>query len=177
MRQQDLEWNVQTEIEDFLSKAKTGYLGLSDENQPYVVPLNFIWTNSTIYFHGAAKGRKMDLIQNNNHACFTVSEDLGTMSNPIPAKTDTAYKSVMVFGKVEIVKNLEEATKAMQLLLDKYVPGYYQQPLSKTHVEKYRSSLGSRTCVLKINIERLTAKKNDLDTATIFYPGKTVQKD
>lgn len=137
-----------------------------------MVPLNFVWMNGAVYFHGAAQGRKIDLIPANPNCCFTVSEDYGTMVSPIPAKTDTAYMSVMQFGVLEAVVDLEEATAAMQVMLDKYVPGYYDKNLSKSHVEKYRSSLGSHTLVFKLTPKVRTAKENRLDPQLSFYPGR-----
>ncbi|KKB34293.1 pyridoxamine 5'-phosphate oxidase family protein [Bacillus thermotolerans] len=164
-------------IDQFLSHARTGYLGLTDKENPYVVPLNFIWMNEALYFHGAAHGRKIDLIQANPNCCFTVCEEYGTTVSPIPAKTDTAYMSVMLFGALEKVTDLQEATTAMQAMLDKYVPGYYDQSLSSSHVEKYRSSLGSHTVVFKLTPSVRTAKENPLDPQLAFYPGRNVQMD
>ncbi|WP_409306112.1 pyridoxamine 5'-phosphate oxidase family protein [Peribacillus sp. SCS-155] len=160
-------------MEMFLVNARTGFLGLADEKLPYVVPLNFVYYNRAIYIHGAAHGRKIDIIGRNSNACFTVSEDLGTLTDPVPAKTDTSYMSVMLFGHIQIVTDLNEATSAMQEMLNKYVPGYYHSPLSKSHVEKYRSSLGSRTAVLKLVPESISAKLNEVNEAAKFYPGKT----
>ena len=164
-------------IDQFLSHARTGYLGLTDKENPYVVPLNFIWMNEALYFHGAAHGRKIDLIQANPNCCFTVCEEYGTTVSPIPAKTDTAYMSAMLFGALEKVTDLQEATTAMQAMLDKYVPGYYDQSLSSSHVEKYRSSLGSHTVVFKLTPSVRTAKENPLDPQLAFYPGRNVQMD
>lgn len=78
------------------------------------------------------------------------------MVDPVPANTDTAYMSVMAFGKIETVTNLDEATSVMQEMLNKYVLGYYDTPLAKSHVEKYRSSLGSKTVIYKIQPTELT---------------------
>ena len=63
---------------------------------------------------------------------MTISENYGTMVDPVPAETDTAYMSVVANGLVEIVTDLNEATAAMQAMLDKYVPDYYHTPLSKS---------------------------------------------
>jgi uncharacterized protein len=174
MRQAKLQLTDKEKINKFLAEAKTGYLGLVDQEYPYVVPLNYVWKDESIYIHGAAEGRKMDVIRQNPNACFTVSEDLGTLTDPVPAMTDTAYISVMIFGKIEMVTDLDEVTAAMQEMLNKYVPGYYHSPLAKSHVEKYRSSLGSRTAVLKLHLESLSAKANELNEKTKFYPGRTV---
>jgi uncharacterized protein len=177
IRQQKLECTDDNRIDQFISQARTGNLGLTDGMTPYVVPLNFVMMNGAIYFHGAAQGRKVDLINANPNCCFTVSEDYGTMVSPIPAKTDTAYFSVMMFGVVETVTHLDEATAAMQALLDKYVPGYYNNSLSKSHLEKYRSSLGSHTLVYKLVPRVRTAKENQLNQELSFYSGRKADMD
>ena len=164
-------------IHDFLKQARIGHLGLTDGLHPYVVPLNFVWMNGAVYFHGAAQGRKIELIQANSNCCFTVSEEYGTMVSPIPAKTDTAYMSVMLFGALEPVADLAEATDAMQALLDKHVPGYYDKALSRSHLEKYRSSMGSHTAVYKLVPVVRTAKENPLNPELAFYPGRMVGSD
>ncbi len=174
VRQEKLECTDEKRIDQFLIAARTGYLGLTDGELPYVVPLNFIWMNGALYFHGAAQGRKIELIRTNSNCCFTVAEDYGTMVSPVPAKTDTAYMSVMLFGKLEAVTDLNEATEVMQVMLDKYVPGYYDKRLSSSHVEKYRSSLGSHTAVFKLVPSAQTAKENPLDQELLFYPGRKV---
>lgn len=150
-------------IEAFLVQAETGFLGLSDQGMPYVVPLNFVWMKSrgSFYFHGAEEGRKMSIMEQNNEACLTVSASYGTIPDPVPAKTDTAYMSVMAFGKMEPVYDLDEATEAMQAMLNKYAPGYYDSPLARSHVERYRSSMGSRTAVFKLVMRSRTAKENE----------------
>ncbi|WP_416825642.1 pyridoxamine 5'-phosphate oxidase family protein [Ectobacillus polymachus] len=177
IRQKKLEVTNQAKINQFLSEAKTGYLGLTNKETPYVVPLNYIWWKDAIYFHGAAEGRKTEMIKDNANACFTVSEENGTLVNPIPAHTDTVYMSVILFGLVEIVTSLEEATASLQQLLNKYVPGYYNSPLAQSHVEKYQSSLGSKTAVYKIVPTHISAKENKGIESSKFYPGRTIQDD
>ncbi|WP_313800045.1 pyridoxamine 5'-phosphate oxidase family protein [Cytobacillus sp.] len=177
IRQEKLICTDDKRIDQFLSRARTGYLGLTDGEHPYVVPLNFIWMNEALYFHGASQGRKINLIHANPKCCFTVSEDYGTMVSPIPAKTDTAYMSVMLFGELEMVSDLTEATAAMQAMLDKYVPGYYDKSLSQAHVDKYRSSLGSHTAVFRLTPSARTAKENQLNPQLSFYPGRNMEMD
>ncbi|MFD1953284.1 pyridoxamine 5'-phosphate oxidase family protein [Paenibacillus thailandensis] len=167
----------QDKIDLFLQQAAAGYLGLSVDDMPYVVPLNYVWLNGAVYFHGAAEGRKNDMIARNAQACFTVCESPGTIASPIPAHTDTAYMSVMLFGAVRPVEGLDEAVEAMQAMLDKYVPGYFNQPLAASHLDKYRSSLGSRTVVMKLVPHTITAKENDQPESALFYRGRKAADD
>lgn len=173
LRMYKRECNDPLKIDGFLERARTGFLGLSSDDSPYVVPLNFVWRNGAIYFHGASEGRKVAILRQNARSCFTVCEDHGTITDIIPANTDTAYLSVMVFGSVELVTGLEDATGAMQAMLHKYVPSYYDNPLAKSHVEKYVSSLGSRTSVFMLTPTSITAKENEVQEGHMFYPGKT----
>lgn len=162
---------------DLLSKAKVGYLGLSDEEGTYVVPLNYVWKDQKIYFHGSEQGRKTDAIKLNKRVCFTVSEDRGTVANPAPANIGTDYMSVMVFGRVRVIESLEDATAALQAMLDKFVPGYFERELEGKYVDSYRSSLGSKTVVYCLEPDQLTAKETTADKDQLFYPGRKQQDD
>ncbi|MBH8608742.1 pyridoxamine 5'-phosphate oxidase family protein [Thermoactinomyces sp. CICC 10521] len=165
-------------INQILSESRIGYLGLYDQEGTYVVPLNFTWHNNKIYFHGSNQGRKIDAIKNNNIiTCFTVSQEYGTIADPVPAETGTSYFSAMVFGRVSIVKSLEEATSALQSMLDKYVPGYYPNPVPQKHVERYRSSTGSSTVVFRIDPIKITAKEDIASSDKLFYPGRKQKED
>ncbi|PLS17694.1 pyridoxamine 5'-phosphate oxidase family protein [Bacillus sp. M6-12] len=177
MRQEALACNDQEKIESFLTNAQTGFLGLSDGQLPYVVPMNFIWHNGAAFFHGAGEGRKVEVMKQNPNASLVVCENFGTIANPVPAKTDTSYMSVIISGNIEFVTDLTDATEVMQLMLNKYVPGYYDTPLSKNHVEKYRSSLGSKTLVVKLVPQSVSAKENPMNEGMKFYPGRSIKAD
>ncbi|MBP1995120.1 pyridoxamine 5'-phosphate oxidase family protein [Paenibacillus eucommiae] len=172
VRYQVRECRDQEKIEQFLCTARIGNLGLVDGKLPYVVPLNYVWTNGKLYFHGAGGGRRNQIMSENPEACFTVCEEYGTLTDPVPAKTDTAYMSVMIFGKAELVSDLDEATEVLQVMIDKYVPGYYNRPLPKRHVEKYRSSVyGSAVQVYRIEPSQVTAKESPIEADKLFKPG------
>lgn len=99
------------------------------------------------------------------------------MSNPIPAKVDTAYMCVMIFGNVTLLEDIDKSRDVMQAMLHKYVPGYYEKPLAKSHLERYVSTLGSKTAIYKITPTAITAKENKLDENVRFTPGRTIRMD
>ncbi|MCL1631632.1 pyridoxamine 5'-phosphate oxidase family protein [Sporolactobacillus sp. CPB3-1] len=171
MRRADKVCTDQGKIDDFLAHAHVGFLGLADSEYPYVVPVNFVWYRNKIYFHGAAEGKKADLMRNATSAAFTVCEEYGIMAGPVPAHTSTAYMSVMIFGKAGCLIDRDEARDAMQQMLDKYVPDYFNRPLARTHLEKYRSSKGSATAIYCLEPDMLTAKEQPLDEDKKYVPG------
>lgn len=86
MRRSDRQINNVEEIHEILNKALVCRLALSDNGQPYLVSLNFGVEFSVplkIYFHCALEGRKIDIIRNNNKACFQTDTDTEIYSGPV----------------------------------------------------------------------------------------------
>lgn len=172
IRRKSKELKDEVKMKYLLNKSRVGYLGLADDEGTYVVPLNYVWYEDKIYFHGSNEGRKYDALLKGDTYCFTVVEDYGTVADPIPAHIGTAYTSVMAFGKIEMVADLEEARSAMQAMLDKYVPGYFSAELSKKHLETYRSSMGSPTIVYRLSPDRITAKEDSASLERLYFSGR-----
>lgn len=156
-------------IEKFLLDARTGVIGMNGDDFPYAVPVNFVWCDGSIYFHGMGSGKKETILSSESPICFTVYEEYGTVTDPMPCHADTAYMSVILFGKSEKVVDFEEAAFVLQKLIEKYTPGYYKHPLTSKMMEKYKSSFdGNRVSVYRLTPEYLTAKENHADENQIF---------
>jgi nitroimidazol reductase NimA-like FMN-containing flavoprotein (pyridoxamine 5'-phosphate oxidase superfamily) len=147
-------------IDALLKRARVGVLGLSTPEYPYAVPVHFVWYGGSVYFHGMGSGKKEELLARSPSVCFTVYEEAGTLVDPVPCHADTAYLSVMLFGKIQKVTG-GQAAAALQKLVEKFLPGYYQQEISGVLVEKYRSALdGNAVAVYRLVPVELTAKEN-----------------
>jgi uncharacterized protein len=79
MRRKDREITGIDEKLDIISKSKVCRIGLSENNCPYIVPLNYGFSfddgKLSLYFHCAAEGKKTDIIKKNNNACFEIDCD------------------------------------------------------------------------------------------------------
>lgn len=162
-------------IDEFLRKQRVGILALvtGEGEFPYAVPLNYVFYRGKIYFHGMGSGKKNNILKEEQKACFTVYEEFGTVSDPVPAKCDTAYFSVMLFGSVELVTDLKTKTEVLQQLLSKFLPGFFKQPVSEVFVDKYRSSLDKKAvAVYELQPAQITAKGNPVDEEHMFSPIK-----
>lgn len=159
----------EVKIEDFLKNAKTGVIGMKGSDYPYCVPVNYIWMNGVIYFHGLGSGKKIDLLKEHPNVSFVVYHEFGTVKDPVPCHADTSYMSVMLFGKAEILKNYEESAKALQGIIDKFMPDFYQGKITPALVEKYRSALDhNKVAVYKIIPVTKTAKENVVAEKDLF---------
>jgi len=133
-----------------LNEGTNGVLAaLGDDDYPYAVPLNYIYHDGKIYFHGSKTGHKLDAVLKHPKASFCViSED-----RVVPEKFTTAFRSVIAFGRVRILDDTDEKRSALKVLTLKFSSGY-----EKEHFKKLDSVLDN-VCVLEFTIEHMTGKE------------------
>ena len=140
----------QAEIERILQINTSGVLALIDDNgYPYSVPLSYVYSNGKIYFHSAKSGHKIDAINNCKKATFCIIDK----DDVQPEKYTTFYKSVIAFGKVEIISNGEETLLAIKELGEKYYPNHNDE--LQNEIEKFKTAF----LIIKFDIEHITGKQ------------------
>ncbi len=141
------------EIEEILERAPVGRLGLADGEEPYVVPLNFVYADDCIYFHTGVEGRKLDIINKNPCVCFEVDEMSEVFVNPEASCFSTAYyKSVIAVGTARLLEADDEKIQALDLLMKKYAAGREYEP-----IPEHAMAIVS---VCEIQIDKMTCKAN-----------------
>jgi hypothetical protein len=151
MRRSEREVTDAEEMQDILSRATVGHLGLADAGTPYLVPLCFGHEPGRIYFHCAAEGRKLHIIRRNPRACFQADVDFRHVPSPQkPCASTMHYRSVMAFGRVHVVEHPAEKVHGLDLITRHYSDrsGPYPDPVLQ------------RTTVLRLDVERITGKTN-----------------
>ena len=158
---------IESEINDVLRSTKVGRLGLYDAGYPYVVPVNFAFETGHIYFHSADTGTKIGLMKENPSVCFEVDQYIRTVEASNLCGYDTAYRSVIAFGKARILEDAEEKAKALRLIVSKYARPEEARKLETRIVEAHRSSHCSRTVVVDILIQQMTGKHHVPEEAVL----------
>jgi nitroimidazol reductase NimA-like FMN-containing flavoprotein (pyridoxamine 5'-phosphate oxidase superfamily) len=153
LRRPDKEIKEKAEIVQVLFEAGVGRLGTCYNNQPYIVPVSFVYHNDKIIIHGAKIGKKMENIAKNPRVCFEVDT-----SEIIPSEKSCnftyRYKSVIVQGIAHVLENPREKTDALKLLVEKYAPHKGDQ-LTEKEVKTF-----DNLAVIIINIEEMVGKKS-----------------
>ena len=144
------------EIVRILDTAKVLHLGLSVNDEPYVVPMNYGYTMEdgklTLYLHSALKGKKLDMMRANPKVFFEIDCDLMSFEGRVPCQYGLVYSSVMGRGTASIVEDVEEKKQAMTVLM-------------KTQTGKdftFEDRLVSIVAVIRIDVEEYTAKHRPL---------------
>lgn len=135
---------------DILRNTTAGVLSLcGDDDIPYGVPLSHVYHNGKLYFHSALVGHKVDLIRQNQNACFTVI----AKDEIHPEKFTTYFQSIIAIGKIRIIEREEEKQRILEIL------GRRCNPNDAEALAKELKSGLSRCHALEMTIEILTGKQ------------------
>ena len=144
------------QIRHILDTARVLHLGLCVGDEPYVVPMNYGYTEGNgklvLYLHSAVRGKKLDMIQTNPKVFFALECDLLPFEGQVACQYGLAYSSVMGRGKARIVEDVQEKMRAMSILM-------------KTQTGKdfsFNERLVSIVSVIRIDVEEYTAKHRPL---------------
>jgi len=149
MRRKDREILDEQFIEKVLKDSIYGNLGLCDDGAPYVVPMNYVWSDNKIWLHCASEGRKLDIIRTNPKVCFQVSVETELVTSENPCSYGMFYSSVMIFGIASIIEEHEEKSKVLGEILQRYsnkIPHQFTQEETK------------RVTVISIKPDNITCK-------------------
>ncbi|XPV69379.1 MAG: pyridoxamine 5'-phosphate oxidase family protein [Halarcobacter sp.] len=147
-------------INEVLNNAEYGTLALCDNNKPYSLPINFVEYNDEIYFHGSKKGRKMDILKNNQFASFSVVESYSMIQSYFSSNDGLAcpathfFKSIIIDGEIKFIENYDEKVQALSELMKKLQKEGKYKPLSD---EVYQKSIDATT-IYKLVPNKIKAK-------------------
>jgi len=120
MRRQEREITDRGAIDAIIRRCRVCRLGLSDDGQPYVVPLSFGYDGTHIYFHAAHEGRKVDILKRNSRVCFEFDLLEELISADKACNWSMRYQSVIGFGSAEFVTEPGAKIAALNCVMDQY---------------------------------------------------------
>lgn len=136
---------------ELLTRETRGVLSVNgDDGYPYAMPLNHYYEaeDGCIYFHSGMHGHKIDAVKASDKASLCVVEA------GVRETDDWAYtvRSVIVFGRIDIVDEPERVTEITARLSRKFTSdeGYI-----KEEIEKFLKA----TVLLRLTPEHMTGKR------------------
>ena len=122
-----------------LGACGIGRLGCVDNGEPYVVPINYVFDEGSIYSHSLS-GRKIEALRAHRRACLQVDE----------IESDFRWRSVIAFGNFEEIRVPSERRSILGKLLARF-------PLL-TPVESVMApdTTEPNSVVFRIRIDRIT---------------------
>jgi len=151
LRRTDKEIKDRQVIDAIIASCQVLRVGLSQEDQPYIVPVSFGYDGAAFYFHTALTGRKLEIIAENPLACFELENGVRLVSHPdLPCEWTFSYQSVMGAGTVSELVEPGEKNAALVKIMHQYAPGDWQ------FTEKQMAGIK----VWKLSIDTITGKQS-----------------
>lgn len=136
---------------DSLEILKTGEYGVlatvSEDGWPYALPVNYVYQDGAIYFHGALAGHKVANIQHDARVSFCVVAD----SQVLKEELTTQYASVILFGVAQFLEG-QENLQALRWLYQRFIADLTPE------ADADLQNQPARTLAVKIKIEHMTGK-------------------
>lgn len=147
MRRRERECSDPSFFRDLLERAAVVTLAFPAGEYPYVIPVNFVFMNGSLYFHSAPEGRKLDCLKQVPRVGFSVHELIDIDRE----KSTTLYRCLYGEGQASPVVDNDEKRKALAALAGKYQ--------SRCSLPVPDAAL-KRTAVIRIDIISMSGKRN-----------------
>jgi nitroimidazol reductase NimA-like FMN-containing flavoprotein (pyridoxamine 5'-phosphate oxidase superfamily) len=100
---------LEEEARGLLLAAKVGRLGCVDNGEPYIVPINYLFEDDSVYSH-SLPGRKLEALRAHPRACLQVDEILD----------DLNWRSAIAYGNFEELRVPSDRSAILTKLLARF---------------------------------------------------------
>ena len=159
-------------IDAILDEGIVAHVGFVHEGAPFVIPMGYARDGDRLLLHGSAASRLMRLLASGVEAAVTVT----LLDALVLARSyfhhSMNYRSVVVLGRTAEVTGEAEKTSALDILLNRLVPGRHGDARPTNALER------KATLVASMPIAEATAKirtgppaDDDEDLALPYWAG------
>ena len=152
MRRIDKEIDDIRTIESILHEADHCVVAMSDNNSPYIVPMNFGFKNNSLYLHSSTEGRKIEILKVNNKVSFGVEVRTKVVKSELPCNWGMNYMSVIGEGNAHFIEDSKKRIEALDIIMSKYSND------EATTSFRYSETALNKVALIKIEIKLLSGK-------------------
>lgn len=153
MRRKDREINDPTIIRNIFERGKICRLALFDGHEPYLVPLNYGYSEPYLYFHSAPEGRKIEILRLNPLVCFEIEELTEIVTGPRSCDYTTRYRSIIGYGRAEIIHDEDSIRHGLDVIMKQH---------GRNEGLEYDQAYFRRMVLIRLRIERVSGKQNGM---------------
>jgi len=138
-------------VHAIIDEALFCHLGIIHNGKPVVIPTIHARMGDHIVFHGSNASRLLK-ISNNNEICVTITLLDGLVMARSLFNSSMNYRSAVIFGKGEIIKDHNERMAAFKSITDHIAPGRWDDARQPNNSEL------KQTSVVRMPIDEASAK-------------------
>ncbi len=139
-------------INAILDEAKVAHVGFAVDGQPFVIPTLHARVGDAVYIHGSSASHMLRSLASGVPACVTVTLFDGIVLARSIFDHDVNYRSVVLFGQMQLVSDPEEKLQALEAFSEQLLPGRWAEAREPTEQEL------KATSILRMTVEEASAK-------------------
>ena len=139
------------EKEEVILQCDICFVGITEaDGTPYVIPMNFGYSNGEIILHSGSEGKHLDLLKLSNRICVTFCSNrkLVYQHPDVACSYSMLSKSVVCKGSVSFIEDLTEKEITMNLLMRNYTDRTF----------KYSTPALTNVKIWRVSVDEMTAK-------------------
>ena len=152
MRTKEREITDRAVIKDIIRQSSVCRLAMSEDNDPYIVPLCFGYKDNALYFRTVQEGKKLRILEKNNRVCFEFDILREVVTSKEPCKWGMRYVSVIGFGTASLIEDFESKRRALDIIMQQYS----EKSLT------FREDAIHKAAIIQVEIEHMTGRKSRL---------------
>ncbi|HEX8493167.1 MAG TPA: pyridoxamine 5'-phosphate oxidase family protein [Pyrinomonadaceae bacterium] len=141
-----------TAVNEILDEGFVCHVGFVVEGQPFVIPTGYARVGDRLYIHGSQASRMLRALRGGVEVCVTVTLVDGLVMARSAFHHSMNYRSVVVFGRAEVVDEPAEKWEALRALTEHIAPGRWEQSRQPNESEM------KATMVLRLPLVEASAK-------------------
>lgn len=140
------------QVYEILDAGFVCHVGFVVEGQPFVIPTAYGRDGDTLYLHGSRASRMLKALGAGTDACVEVTHVDGLVLARSAFHHSINYRSVVVFGRAEVVEGEAEKSKALRAFTEHLMRGRWDE------VREPNARELAATLVLRLSLNEVSAK-------------------
>jgi nitroimidazol reductase NimA-like FMN-containing flavoprotein (pyridoxamine 5'-phosphate oxidase superfamily) len=139
-------------VNQILDEGFVCHVGFVIEGRPVVIPTGYGRAGDKLYIHGSAASRMLRALREGIDVCVTVTLLDGLVLARSAFHHSLNYRSVVVFGRAQVVEDVDEKMEALRVFTDQVMRGRWEESRQPNQNEL------RATLVLSLSLVEASAK-------------------
>jgi len=140
-------------VYEIVDDALICHVGFVVDHQPFVIPTIHARDEDTIILHGAKASRLLKHVAKGYPVCITCTHLDGLVMARSVFHHSMNYRSAVLFGKGQIIENVDDKMRAFKVLTDHIMPGRWEDARHPNAKEI------NATTLVRVSIDSASAKR------------------
>lgn len=141
------------EMEVIIGECRSCTVSMTDGNEPYCIPMSFVYNGGKVYLHSGKEGKKYDILRKNNRVCIAwsvIEEGIRYQDKEIGCSYFMRCRSVLAKGRVKFLD--DDDLERKREILDLYMSSFVDYKV------KYSDPAVRAVLIWEVDIEEMSGK-------------------